>query len=69
LDHVDSIFNEPFIGTSSKNLKPIHNDDANQRTYLNPRQEVEIEVDDLEQRSSEKIRKRRWEQARIKKKI
>ncbi|CAG8750912.1 15453_t:CDS:2, partial [Rhizophagus irregularis] len=37
----------PFIGTSSKNLKPIHDDNIDQRIYLNPRhinhvQEVEI---------------------------
>ncbi|CAB4484721.1 unnamed protein product [Rhizophagus irregularis] len=36
-----------FIGTSSKNLKPIHDDNIDQRIYLNPRhinhvQEVEI---------------------------
>lgn len=43
-NHVDSIFNEPFIRASSKNLK---DDIADQNTYLNPRhynniQEVEI---------------------------
>lgn len=46
-NHIDSIFNEAFIGTSSKNLKLIHNDDADPKVYLNPRhfnniQEVEI---------------------------
>ncbi|GBC12716.1 protein FAR1-RELATED SEQUENCE 5-like [Rhizophagus irregularis DAOM 181602=DAOM 197198] len=46
-NHIDSIFNEAFIGTSSKNLKPIHDDNIDQRIYLNPRhinhvQEVEI---------------------------
>ncbi|RIA83658.1 hypothetical protein C1645_833472 [Glomus cerebriforme] len=38
---------EPFIGASSKNLKPIRDNNTDQRTYLNPRhynsiQEVEI---------------------------
>ena len=46
-NNIDSIFNEPFIGTSSKNLKQINDDTNNQKIYLNPRhhnsiQEVEI---------------------------
>ncbi|RGB33299.1 hypothetical protein C1646_761824 [Rhizophagus diaphanus] len=36
-NHIDSIFNEAFIRTSSKNLKPIHDDNIDQRIYLNPR--------------------------------
>ncbi|RHZ78356.1 hypothetical protein Glove_165g180 [Diversispora epigaea] len=46
-DNINLIFNEPFVRTSSKNLKPIHNDDDSQRAYLIPKhynniQEVEI---------------------------
>jgi len=45
---IDSIFNELFIGVSSKNLKSIHdNNNTNQQAYFIPRhynniQEVEI---------------------------
>ncbi len=31
---IDSIFNEPFIRTSSKNLKQSPNDGIDQKTYL-----------------------------------
>jgi hypothetical protein len=46
-NHIDSIFNEAFIGISSKNLKLTYDDNADQRIYLNPRhfnniQEVEV---------------------------
>jgi hypothetical protein len=45
-NQVDSIYSEPFIGTSSKNLKIIQDDNVNPKIYLfkhyNSIQEVEI---------------------------
>ncbi|RHZ47477.1 hypothetical protein Glove_579g33 [Diversispora epigaea] len=54
-DNIDLIFNEHFVRTSSKNLKPIHNDDDSQRAYLIPKYHNNIQEVEIRRHTQKKI--------------
>ncbi|CAG8569445.1 697_t:CDS:2 [Diversispora eburnea] len=54
-NNIDSIFNEPFVRTSSKNLKSIHNDDDSQRAYLIPKHHNNIQEVEIRRHTQKKI--------------